>query len=77
MVDVAAKVITASRRMLAWHWLRVSMTISELTPTPPWLAGRDPAITAETGSAKWRVRSRASSHHSVEQTLERPAPAPE
>ena len=49
---MAAKVITACRRMMARHWLRVGMNASEITEAPQWLAGRDPAITVETFMAK-------------------------
>ena len=51
--DVAARVTTACRRMMARHWLRVSMPMSDLTTTPEWLAGQNPAITIETCMAWW------------------------
>ena len=39
--------------MMATRWLRMgmnklTMTVSDLTTTPLWLAGQDPAITVET-----------------------------
>ena len=82
--DVAAKVITACRRMMARHWPRVGMTVSDLT-TPQWMAGRDLAITVETFIAWWCCRNglckvagpEAAPHVTMLWTLENPVPAPE
>ena len=82
---MAAKIITACRRMMARHWLRVGMTVSDLTTTPQWLAGRDPAITVETFMAWWCCRNRlcqvagpeAAPHVTMLWTLEHLIPAPE
>ena len=43
--DVAAKVITACRRMMARHWLRVGLPVSDLTTTPQcWRVGTLPSL---------------------------------